>query len=797
MIKNIFRIIFRNISRQKGFTILNVTGLAVGMAASLLILMWVMDELSYENFNEHAGQIYMVNQDQFYTGDRFRVQVTPHPCAPVWKERIPEISETSRLVFLPKLLFSIGDKVFYETQVKAADSGMFRVFTLPLITGDPKTALRDPHSIILSQKLAKKYFGDSDPVGKVINLENNYPFTVSAVMKDIPKNSVFSSAGASRFGIDAIIPYAFLKEIGVSNDSWGNNSIFTFLLLERGASITLVNKKLTNIVVEHNPETNTKFFVIPWLDYRLHTQYGFQEGKGAIVNIWIFVSIAIFILIIACINFINLAIAKAALRGKEIGIRKVAGANRLTMIVQFMTESMVLVMIASIFALLLVGLLLGVFNSIAGKSFTVDDIFQAKFVAGFIITGLVTGILAGIYPAFYLSSLKPVLVLKGETVSGKRNSLLRQILVVVQFSLSIFIALGAIFMYLQLKFMQEKELGYNKENLICIPMNQNVKARYSSLKKELAKEPVIIGVSAASHNPTMIGSNGGGASWKGKDPEKEVLIGQNIIDYDYLGTMKISLVAGRDFSPDHPADMGDTLGNFLVNEEVAKLMGGGDVIGKSFRFMGQQGVIVGVMKNFHYSGAQEPIEPMAFAVSDSRSFSNILLRLAPGDLPSTLKTVEKIWTKIVPDYPLEYSFIDQDYDNLYRAEIRMGLLLKYFTMVALIIACLGLYGLSTHAASRRTREIGVRKVMGAGAVSVIFSLSKEFLVLVIIAIAIAFPFGWYAVHKMLLEFAYRINMNWLVFGAIGLGALVIALATVSFQAYRASSVNPAVALKAE
>jgi hypothetical protein len=477
MIKNIFRIIFRNISRQKGFTILNVTGLAVGMAASLLILMWVMDELSYENFNEHAGQIYMVNQDQFYTGDRFRVQVTPHPCAPVWKERIPEISETSRLVFLPKLLFSIGDKVFYETQVKAADSGMFRVFTLPLITGDPKTALRDPHSIILSQKLAKKYFGDSDPVGKVINLENNYPFTVSAVMKDIPKNSVFSSAGASRFGIDAIIPYAFLKEIGVSNDFWGNNSIFTFLLLERGASITLVNKKLTNIVVEHNPETNTKFFVIPWLDYRLHTQYGFQEGKGAIVNIWIFVSIAIFILIIACINFINLAIAKAALRGKEIGIRKVAGANRLTMIVQFMTESMVLVMIASIFALLLVGLLLGVFNSIAGKSFTVDDIFQAKFVAGFIITGLVTGILAGIYPAFYLSSLKPVLVLKGETVSGKRNSLLRQILVVVQFSLSIFIALGAIFMYLQLKFMQEKELGYNKENLICIPMNQNVKAR--------------------------------------------------------------------------------------------------------------------------------------------------------------------------------------------------------------------------------------------------------------------------------------------------------------------------------
>jgi ABC-type antimicrobial peptide transport system permease subunit len=454
MMKNIFRIIFRNISRQKGFTIINVTGLAVGMAASLLILMWVMDELSYENFNEHAGRIYMVNQDQFYTGDRFRVQVTPHPCAPVWKERIPEIRETSRLVVLPKLLFRIGDKVFFETQIKAADSGMFRVFTLPLLSGDAKTALRDPHSIILSEKLAKKYFGDDDPMGKTITLENNYPFTVSAVMKDIPKNSVFSASGASRIGIDAIFPYSFLKEIGVSNDSWGNNSIFTYVLLESGADPKAVSKKLTDIVVEHNPETNAKFFLTPWLDYRLHTQYGFQEGKGAIVNIYIFIAIATFILLIACINFINLAIAKAASRGKEIGVRKVAGANRLTMIIQFMIESMALVLIALIFALLLVGLLLGIFNSIAGKSFTVADIFQAKFVAGFIITGLVTGILAGIYPAFYLSSLKPVLVLKGETVSGKRNSRLRQVLVVVQFSLSIFIALGAIFMYLQLKFMQ-------------------------------------------------------------------------------------------------------------------------------------------------------------------------------------------------------------------------------------------------------------------------------------------------------------------------------------------------------
>ena len=797
MIKNIFRVVFRNISRQKGFTLINVTGLAVGLTAALLILMWVMDELSFENFNEHAGQIYMVHQDQFYTGKRFRVPVTPYPCAPVWNERIPEIRVTARMVLLPKMLFRIGDKVFYETQIKAADSGILKVFTLPLIFGDAQTALRDPHSIILSEKLSKKYFGDANPIGKTITIENRNLFTVSAVMKNIPKNSIFSTADVSRIGMDAIIPYSFLKEIAMSDDSWGNNSIFTFILLESGANIKSVNKKLTDIVVEHNPETNAKFFLSPWLDFRLHTEFGFKDGKGSIVNIYIFIAIAIFILLIACINFINLAIAKAASRGKEIGIKKVAGANRLGMVVQFMIESLVLVMIALIFALVLVGLSLGVFNSISGKSFTVADIFQAKFIAGLIITGLVTGILAGIYPAFYLSSLNPVMVLKGESASGKRNGRLRQILVIVQFSLSIFIALGAIFMYLQLKYMQEKELGFDKENLICIPMADNMKAKYYSLKKELLKEPLILGVTASSHNPIDIGSNGGGASWKGKDPKQEVLIGQNIIDYDYLSTMKMSLVAGRDFSRDYPGDLGDTLGNFLVNEEVVKLMGGGDVVGKSFRFMGQQGIIVGVMKNFHFSGAQKPIEPMAFAVSDSKSFSEALVRIAPGDLPSILKTVEKTWKKVIPDYPPEYSFIDQDYENLYRTEMRMGLLLKYFTIVAIIIACLGLYGLSAYATGRRTREIGVRKVMGAGVFSVIYTLSKEFLVLVIISIAIAFPLGWYAVNKMLLEFAFRINMNWLVFGAIGMGALAVALVTVSFQAYRAAAVNPAVALKSE
>jgi len=790
MINNIFRTVFRNFSRQKGYTFINIAGLAVGLAAALLILMWVMDEFSYENFNEQAEQIYLVNKDQFYSGERYRVSVTPHPCAPVWREQVPGIMETTRLVRLPRLLFRFGTRTFYEPAVMAADTGLFDIFTLPVLQGDAKTALRNPHGIILTEKLANKYFGRENPIGQTIELENQTQFTVGAVMQDLPKNS--------RFGFEAILPYAYMREIGVANDAWGNNSIYTIALVTKDADLEEINKKLTAIVREHNPGSNAQFFLFPLLDLRLHSSYGYGDSQGAIVRVYIFIAIAIFIILIACINFINLATAKAAARGKEIGVKKASGASRLTMIIQFMVESLVLVMLALIVAIILVALALGVFNSISGKSFGLADIFQLKFIAGFLITGMVTGILAGIYPAFYLSSLKPVLVLKGETVSGRNHGWLRRVLVVVQFTLSIFIALGAIFMYLQMRYMQEKELGFDKENMVCIPMADNMKEKYYVLKKELLNDPLIRGVTSSSVNPVMMGSNSGNVDWDGKDPEQEVLIGFNAIDYDYVTTMKMDLLAGRDFSKDYPVDLAkDTTGNFLVNEEVVKVVGGGDVVGKRFNFVGVEGTIIGVLRNFHYSGAEEPIEPMAFVLTETGNLNVILVRLAAGDIPASLAAVEKTWKNVVPDYPLEYTFIDQDYDELYIVEMRIGLLLKYFTIVAIIIACLGLYGLSAYSASRRTREIGVRKAMGAGVFSVIYSLSREFLFLVIISIVLAFAIGWYVIGEMLNEFAYHIDMSALVFGIIAIGALILALITVSFQAYRASGVNPAVALKAE
>jgi ABC-type antimicrobial peptide transport system permease subunit len=627
-------------------------------------------------------------------------------------------------------------------------------------------------------------------VGKTLTLENKAQFTVTGVFKDIPANSMFT--------FSAVIPYSYLKEIGAADRSWGNNSIFTYIRLKKGADIKSVNKKLTDIVVENDPQTTTKFSLFPLLDIHLHGQFGFKETKGPVIVVTIFTLIAIFILLIACINFINLSTAKASGRAKEIGIKKVAGADQLSIIVQFLLESMLLVSVAMILAVFLVGLSLTMFNNISGKSFILADLFRIRFIMNFIIVGLVAGLISGIYPALYLSSFKPVTVLKGEAASGKGNGMLRRGLVVVQFTLSILIAVSAIFMLRQLKFLQNKDLGFNKEDLICIPMPDGMKSKYYSLKSELEKETLIKGITASMWNPTSMGSNSGGASWDGKDPEKQVLIGTNGIDYDYLKTLKMELVSGRDFSKDFVSDMAkDTTGNFLVNEEVVKLMGIGDPVGKNFRFMGLKGVIVGVLKNFHFKGADQAIEPMAFALAPINYLRCILIRLTPGSVPESLKAAEKAWKEIVPDYPLEYTFIDQDYDKLFKAQIRITDLLKYFTILAIIIACLGLYGLSSFSTERRTHEIGIRKVMGADSITVMYTMAREFLLPVLISVIIAIPIGWIIVRNLLKQYAYRIDISFYVFAGIAAGAILIAILTVSYQAFKATGINPAEALKVE
>lgn len=790
MIKTFFRLAFRNILTNKGFAFINIFGLATGLTASLLILLWILNELSYEKYNLNAENIFRVEEDQFYSGERYHVTVTPHPSGPVWKEKIPEIREQTRINRLPRILFRQDEKVFFESAIIAADSGLFKIFTMPFIMGDPETALRSPNSIVLTEKLAEKYFGKENPLGKIITLENKLEFMVTGVMKNLPQNSIFTFEG--------VIPYSFLRKIGAIDDSWGNNSILTFVQLEKGSDPKAVDSKLTDVVRSFLPQTTTKYVLFPLLDIHLHSQFGFEVSKGPVIVVYMFALIAIFVLIIASINFINLSTAKAAGRAKEIGIKKVSGADQKTLILQFMLESLVLVFIALVMAVILVGLALPVFNNITGKNFGLSDILRVNYILSVAGTGLLTCILAGVYPAFYLASFNPAAVLKGDQLNGKGNVRFRQILVVVQFTLSILIAVCAIFMYRQLKHLQNKDLGFDKENLVCIPMAQDMRPKYTSLKAELLKEPLIQGVTAARSNPVRIGSNSGGADWEGRDPEKRVLIGTNAIDYDYLSTLKMKLESGRDFSREFVSDFAaDTTGNFLVNEEVVKIMGVDDAVGKSFSFMGLHGRIVGVLKNFNFKGADQPIEPIAFALAGPQYLNFILIRLAPGNIPEALKTAEKVWKNILPEYPFDYTFIDEDYNNLFRTQIRLTRLLKYFTVLAILIACLGLYGLSAYSTQRRTNEIGIRKVMGAGTPAILLAMVKEYILLIVISLAVALPAGWIIVENLLRQFASRIEISIPVFIAIAAGALVTALATVTFQAVKASLINPAEALKIE
>jgi predicted permease len=788
---NFFKIAIRNISKNKFFTVLNVTGLAIGLAASLLILLWVQDEFSFEKFHRAAGEIYRVEEDQFYSGETYHVTVTPFPSGPVWKQKIPEITEQVRIhPWLPRTLFRNGDKVFYESSLIAADSTFFNIFSYPMISGDPVAALKDPHSIVINEKTAARYFGTTNAVGQSLTLENKFRFTVSGVLRNLPGNTMF--------GFDVIIPFSFLREIGMMDTHWGNNSIYTFVRVPHTADIKAVNEKMTKIVWENDPEIKTKYMLFPLLDIHLHQQFGFRESKGAIMVVYIFTLIAVFILVIASINFINLSTARAGSRTKEIGIKKVAGADRKGMVLQFIMESLLLVAAALVVALVLTGLFLGLFNTISGKHFSLNDLFQTRFILSFTGVAVLTGLISGLYPALYLSSFKPVAVLKGEAVTGKGNTRLRQVLVVLQFTLSIIIAIAAVFSWQQLRYMLEKDLGFNKNNLVGIQMADNMKKQYYSLKKELENETMIHGITASTWNPVMIGSNSGGASWEGKDPDRNVLIGTNGVDYDYIKTMQIEIISGRDFSHEYSTDLAkDTTGNFLVNEEVVKLMNIGDPVGKAFRFMGINGRIIGVMKNFHFKGADQPIEPLAFVLADTSYLNMILVRLNPSDVKGSLKVLEEKWKKVLPEYPLQYSFIDKDYENQFRNLMRMTGLLKYFTILAVIIACLGLLGLSAYSAERRTHEVGIRKVMGANSIEVIFTLAREFLVFVLIAILISVPAGWYIVSRLLQQFAYHIEIRPVIFLLISVSALIVAALTVSYQAFRASGINPAVTLKTE
>ncbi len=785
MIKNYIVVTLRNIFKHKGYAFINIAGLAMGMACCLLISIWVLDELSFDRFHENASTLYRVEENQHYSGRVYHVTVTPYPLGPALKDETAGIKDAARVVWAGGQLLRFGDKAFFESNIRAVDPSFLQMFTFPLLKGDKDTALDAPHSLVISQEIAAKYFSDEDPLGKVITVNNSIEFTVTGVLKNVPHNSYLQ--------FDILVPYAFLEKEGRTDQSFGSNSILTFVQLEEGVTMAEVNERIFGFIRTRNPQSATDLELMPYTRIHLHQHFGFEKTMGAAGYVYIFSIIALFVLLIACINFMNLATARSANRAKEVGLRKVVGALRSHLIRQFYGESVIFATIALALAVAIVTLLLPAFSSLADKELSWNVSGIGAILIGLVGITLFTAIVAGSYPALFLSSFQPLKVLRGALKSGAGATNFRRVLVVFQFTLSLLLIIGTTVVFKQLSYMQTRKLGWDREHLVYIPLRADIKQSYQALKEELIKDQHVLGVTGSSHLPSNIGSNSGGSNWDGKDPEQAVLIGFSSVDFDYIETLKIEMKEGRAFSREHQSDLSKT---FIVNEEVAELMGRESVVGERFSFLGIDGQIVGVMKNFHFQSVREVIEPLAIVVVPDR-LQYMLIRLAPGDIPASLSAVENIWGRVIPDYPFDYSFMDETFDRMYRAESRIGTLLNYFTVLAVLIACLGLFGLASFTAEQRTKEIGIRKVLGASVSQVTLLLCREFFLLVLLANVLAWPLAYFGMKSWLENYAYRTGLGWVIFVAAMVLALAVALASVSFQALRAAVANPATALKYE
>ncbi len=783
MFYNYLKITLRNILKHKGYSFINISGLAIGMACCLLISLWVLDELSYDKFHLNASHLYRVEENQHYSGSVFHVYVTPHGMAPAMVKEIPEIKDTARCSEVGGLLFRWGEKAFFETQVIAVDPSFLRMFTFPLLKGDRNTALAAPQSLILSEAAAKKYFGDEDPIGKTITINNKYAHQVTGVLKKVPHNSYLQ--------FEALVPYEFLRALGENIDSWDSNEILTFAQLHANVSKEQADKKVFGYFRTRFKESKTNLELMEFTRLHLHEYWGYEKRPGAIKYVYLFSIIALFVLLIACVNFMNLATARSANRAKEVGLRKVMGAMKGHLIRQFYGESITFSVLALIVALVIVRLIMPFFSTLAGKEITFQVTGFKNLLLLLIAIALFTGVVAGSYPSLFLSTFQPVKVLDG--ILARDGNRFRRILVVCQFVLSVFLIIGTIVVTQQFHYLKNKDLGYNKSQIFFVALRGEIKDAYHTLKTELQKNANVSGITGTWQLPTYISSNSSGAEWDGKDPNFKLLVGFNSVDYDFVKTLEIKMAEGREFTRDF---LGDEKKNFLINEEMARVMGKKQAVGERLDFVGFKGHVVGVMKDFHYQPAGNKIEPIALALAPE-NLNYMLVRITPNRIADTMEEIGRAWKRIIPGYPFEYEFLDDVFDRLYREGERVGTVIRYFTLLTIFIACLGLFGLASFSAEKRTREIGIRKTLGASAPNITALLCREFLLLVLLATFIAWPLSYLVMNAWLQNFAYRIFLSPLYFLSAMVLTLIIALLSVAYQALRASHANPVQSLRYE
>ncbi|HET6994153.1 MAG TPA: ABC transporter permease [Chitinophagaceae bacterium] len=809
MLKNYFKIAWRNIVKNKIFSFINIAGLAIGLCCFTLIALFVLDELSYDRYNKKADQIYRLNSDLLFGGTEQKLSVTSDAMGATLKKDYPAVEQFARIYNSEGPKQVKKDNVFItEYNVAYADSTLFDVFTLPAIAGDTKTALNEPNTVVITESAAKKYFGTTDAVGKMLQTDDNNGTTykVTAVIKNIPHNSHFN--------------FDMLFSMDNVRYGWNNHlsqNFHTYIVLRKGTDPHEFEKNFTQYInkyvlpqakqimqissIEEFEKAGNRlsFSMTPLTDIHLHSGLQYElRANGSMQYVYIFSIAAIFILLIACINFMNLSTARSANRAKEVGIRKVLGTERKNLIRQFLTESTITAIISLVLSMVIVWLVLPVFNSISGKSLEFSQITSGYFLPLLLALPFIVGLLAGSYPAFFLSSFKPITVLKGKINAGTKRSHLRSSLVVIQFVISIFFIVGTIVVYRQLNYIQTKKLGFTKDQVLVIDGTWALGNKAEAFKNDVLNMPGVSSGTLSGYLPVTSSSRSDITFSKEAVMDSRNGFNQQIwtVDHDYIKTMGMKMVSGRAFSKNFGSDSSA----IIINQTTKEILGYDDAVGKKIYSNDGGGhvstyTIIGVVENFHFSSLRQNIGALCMVLGFNPGFASF--KVSAKDVKPLLGNIQNKWKAMVPERPFSYRFLDDAFNQMYDEEQRVGKIAMSFALLAIIIASLGLFGLATYMAEQRTKEIGVRKVLGATVGNIVSMLSRDFLRLVVIAAVFAFPLAWWFMHSWLQDFAYRVNISWWIFIAAAVIALLIALATVSFQAIKAAIANPVKSLRTE
>jgi len=812
MLRNYWKIAFRNIAKYKFISFINLFGLTIGMTCCLLILTYILHEVSYDKYNSNADRIYRVTRS-FNNKEgivSLHLGAVAPPFGPLLQNEFPDIEKVTRLLLAGTSPMRYEDKIFNEKDIFFADNNLFTVFDVPLLKGNPGNALSDPFSVLLTEEVAKKYFGAEDPMNKVVRMSNQFNLKVTGIFKPFPSTAHLHP--------EILLSFNTLKDSAVYGENnlrtnWGNNAFYTYLLLPKDYPVKNIQAQFPRFLdkymrqpgdaADYKASKYTQLFLQKLTDIHLTSHLDEEiEENGDRARVYIFGAIALFILLIACINYMNLSTARSALRAKEIGIRKVAGAQRGEIITQFLSESVMITYIAILLAILLTYFTLPLLNTITGQTLFIDSIIKWQVILPLLLTPFVIGILSGLYPALFMSSFQPAKVLKGLFKAQGSSISFRKVLVVTQFSISIILIISTAIVFQQLHYMQEKSLGFSKDHVVTLGYDNGLNKTYEAFRNELRLNSFIKDATRSSRIPGGRLLDEQSAATESGDSLRPVSsdIKYLAADHDFVTTYGIPIAAGRNFSREYATDTT----SFLLNVAATQALGmhsPQEAIGKNFKYGDQKGKVIGVIADFHFESLHQNIVPlilcMPAASQAGNFFSRISVKIAGNNVTAALSYLEKTWKKYLPETPFEYTFLDENFDKLYRSEQRQGILFTTFACIAIFIACLGLLGLSAFAITQRIKEIGIRKVLGASVGGIVGLLSKDFLKLVAIAAIIAFPVAWYVMHNWLRDFAYRISMQWWVFLVAGVLASAVALITISFQAIKAAVANPVKSLRSE